>query len=114
MAYCPNCGVQLHRDAAHCDKCRASFEAKDGWKPSEGPIVQTKNASWTYVIGRLLVWGGHFFLMGVPILFIVYHVLFYKGGGTSGIPLAFSIMFSPVLYVPGYILAAIGKNREAD
>ncbi len=111
MAYCPNCGTEIETTALECLKCPANFSALDGWKPSQTPVAVVRSESWLYLLGRLLVWAGHFFLMGVPVLFVLYHLLFYRGGGTSGVPLAFSIMFSPVLYVPGYLLTFLGSDK---
>lgn len=50
-------------------------------------------------VGQFTLWLGHFFLLGLPVLYVAYHLLFYSGGGTSGVPLAFSIMFAPVFYI---------------
>jgi hypothetical protein len=111
MAYCPNCGTNIEATAPKCLKCHAAFHAADGWKPSETPVAAARGPSLLYLFGRMLVWAGHFFLIGVPVLFVLYHLLFYRGGGTSGVPLAFSIMFSFVLYVPGYLLAFVGRDK---
>ena len=75
------------------------------------PVAAARGPSVLYGLGRVLVWAGHFFLIGVPVLFVLYHLLFYRGGGTSGVPLALSIMFSLVLYVPGYLLAFLGRDK---
>jgi hypothetical protein len=89
-------------------------EVKGGWKPSEVPVIPKKwGTSWTYTFGRLLVWGGHLFLIVLPITFIIFVMFFYTGVGTSGVPIAVSIMFSTVLYAAGYALVAWDRRGDA-
>lgn len=53
-----------------------------------------------HMVGIFLVWMGHFFLL--------YHWLFYKGGGTSGIPLGISVLIlAPICYTLGIPLRLI-------
>ena len=111
MAYCPSCNAEIDATAPECPRCRALFGEVAAWKPTDIPSAVNSSPSVVYMVGRTLVWGGHFFLVGVPVLFVLYHLLLYRGGGTSGVPLAFSIMFSPILYVPGYLLAYLGRDK---
>jgi hypothetical protein len=112
MSYCPNCAETIDASASECSKCGALF-GNGGWAPSSQPVVVGESPTWLAILGGFLVGLGHFFLLGVPILFVVFHVLFYSGGGTSGVPLAFSIIISPVFYVLGFIIRAVGRGRAA-
>jgi hypothetical protein len=111
MAYCPNCNGKIDEAAIECPKCQALFDEGAVWRPTGTPSALPRKASALYLIGRALVWGGHFLLFCVPVLFILYHLLLYRGGGTSGVPLAYSMMFSPYLYIPGYVLAFLGRDK---
>lgn len=81
--------------------------------PVDSPSKAVQSQSWIYIIGNLLVWLGHFFLLGFPVLFVLFHLLFYRGGGTSGVPLGLSLFMAPFFYVPGFLLRAMGARNAA-
>lgn len=112
MSYCPNCEQVVAATAPECKKCGALF-GNGGWLPSSEPIVFAKSPTLLMVGGNLLVWLGHFFLVGFPVLFFVFHILFYRGGGTSGVPLGLSVIVSPLFYLPGFIVRALARRRDA-
>ena len=113
MTFCPNCGASVVATELECPKCGAIFGGIGGWQPVETPTPKEGGFPLIYNLGRVLVWGGHFFLIAVPLLFVFFHLFFYRGGGTSGVPLAYSMMFSFVLYIPGHLLVALGEKPDS-
>ncbi len=112
---CCNCGAQIGKRADETplkapDGLLRRFHVKQSSANFEGMVSTILGSqapvpappfyySFLSGVGRFTLWLGHFFLLGLPALFIAYHLLFYSGGGTSGVPLAFSIMVAPVFYL---------------
>ena len=128
MSYCPNCAAEQTREDLvknRCWNCDADFSPGSGWKPTAEPQLRfrafpkqkalmpktsepSKTLSGILSVGFL--WFGHFLLIGFPVLFFVYHLFFYTGGGTSGVPLAFSIIYAPISYLLSFVLHLISKT----
>jgi hypothetical protein len=133
VPYCPNCNAELKQgdnddDEQTCWNCGALVGGPDAWKPlaaATGPVQPggelalsqaNQNSStspaptyYRMLNGSMLLffWAGNFFSIGVTVLFVLYHWLLYDGGGTSGVPLAFSWMFSVVLYGVAVVLYVV-------
>ncbi|MBY0236788.1 MAG: zinc ribbon domain-containing protein, partial [Burkholderiaceae bacterium] len=112
MSYCPNCNHSVDVSASECSKCGAIF-GNGGWLPSSQPIVPTESLTGLTILSNLLLGLGHLFLFGFPVLFVVLHVFFYSGGGTSGIPLFYSMTISPVFYLLGVVVRIMERGRDA-
>jgi hypothetical protein len=105
---CEGCRRQLSSATSICIFCSEELEAE---KPSDPMTPQRFWRGLFLGVGTLFMWLGHFFLIGFPLLFLVLHFFFYRGGGTSGVPLGLSIfMAAPVSYTIGGIIIFVGKK----
>jgi hypothetical protein len=129
--YCPNCNIDLgYRDVTACENCGAVFGEGADWQPiseQRGPVRHFDGTAdllappYYYVVltvvYRLILWTGHFFLIGYPALFLLYSVYLHdQGEGVSGIPLILAVILPPPIYAAAalmYGLRALTPHARA-
>ncbi len=123
MKRCPNCEHPVQGDATECNRCGAYFGPGSAWisekdlrSISEDDLraagYESQFKQVFAPIASILVWAGHFFFIGVPILYAIMLLIVTMQwgppgyfGNVNGIGLGIAlVVLAPLCYLPGFIL----------
>ncbi|MGZ5048483.1 MAG: zinc-ribbon domain-containing protein [Usitatibacter sp.] len=71
MAFCPNCGTEIAKDAARCPSCAAKFGDDPAWQPfdvSALPKPRSRGACIAYAITKVVIAGLSLYVLGLAAL----------------------------------------------